>query len=342
VARFESLPAPALTAYADLLAALIEAPLSARGVSYIRRSVKGRRYWYLQYVVGGSKKSHYLGPVSEELDSLVARAKSLSRDDEDERATRERLVATGIAAGLSTVSAAVGRVYEALAQSGLFDGGATLVGTHAFLALGNQLGVRWLNATRSEDIDIGHDPTIRVAAIDPGENLETILRRADKGMFAVPALNPDTPSTRFKVRGKALRVSLLTPARGKHDMRPVPLAHLRAAAEPVPFLEYLTEDAQPAAILYGSGLLARVPDAARFALHKLAVSRRRSQSQAGKSRKDIEQAAAVIDCLADQRPGSLRIAWEASNSMAPKFRQEIKEAVRFLPDGPRGALAYVR
>lgn len=338
---FEPLPAPALTAYADLLTALMRAPVSSRGISYITRTVKGRRYWYLQYVIGGSKKSRYLGPVSEELDPLIERARLLVAADEDDRAARERLAATGIAAGLATLSAAEGRVYEALEQSGLFAGGATLVGTHAFIALGNQLGVRWQVGTRTEDIDIGHNPDIRLAVVDPGEDLETILRRAEKGFFAVPAMDRKSPSTTFKVRGKALSVSLLTPARGKKPAPTVPLEHLRAAAEPVRFLEYLIEGAQPAAVPYGAGLLVRIPNAARFALHKLVVSQRRPQLRAGKSRKDIEQAAAVLACLAELRPGDLHAAWDASEQLPGKFRRQLRSAVRLLPEDAKQAMSRI-
>jgi hypothetical protein len=336
--RYESLPAPALTAYADLLAALLRAPVSARGVSYFTRTVDGRAYWYLQYVIGSNKKSHYLGPASEDLNRLVTRARATVAADEDERAVRERLVSTGIAAGLTTVSASEGRVYEALVQSALFEGGATLVGTHAFIALGNQLGVRWQAGNRTEDIDIGHDPNIKLAAIDPGDTLEAILRRAEKGFFPVPAMNRDSPSTSFKIRGKALTVSLLTPARGPEPVPLVRLEHLGVAAEPVRFLEYLIEGAQPAAVPYASGLLVRVPDSARFALHKLVVSQRRPQWQAGKARKDIEQAAAMISCLAQFRPGDLRSALAESERMPAKFGAQLREAIALLPEDARAAL----
>lgn len=338
---YDALPAPALTAYSDLLVALVRAPLSARGVSYITRTIKGRRYWYLQYVIGGSKTSHYLGVDSEELNRLIQRAKALVTTDEDERVLRERLVSTGIAAGLATVSPAEGRVYEALVQSALFEGGGTLVGTHAFIALGNQLGVRWCGATRTEDIDVGHDPSISVAVTDPGVSLETLLRRAEKGFFAVPAMEPNAGSTTFKIRGKALSVSLLTPARGKEPAPQVKLPHLKASAEPVRFLEYLIEGAHPAAVPYGSGLLVRVPDAARFALHKLVLSQRRPAMQATKSKKDIEQAAAVIACLSELRPGDLRIAADAANAMPSAFSQQLGSAVKLLPAEPKKAMSRI-
>lgn len=332
---FEPLPAPATTAYADLLLALMRAPLSARGISYITRTIKGRRYWYLQYVISKRKTSHYLGPATPELDELVERAKSLPAADADDIEVRERLVATGIAAGLMPVAAAEGRVYEALVQSALFEAGGALVGTHAFVALGNLLGVRWQAATRTEDIDVGHDPNVSVAVIEPEESLESLLRRAEKAFFAVPALNPKGRSTSFKVRGKAISVSLLTPARGSDSESPVPLPQFQAAAEPVRFLEYLTDKTLPAAIPYRAGLFVRVPDPARFALHKLVVSQRRPATETAKARKDIAQSAAVISVLSELRPGDLREAADAARSMPEKFSKQLLDGAGALPEEQR-------
>ena len=42
-----------------------------------------------------------------------------------------------------------------------------------------------------------------------------------------------------------------------------------ANAAPVRYLDYVLEDAQPAAVVNGGGVLVRVPSPARFAIHKL-------------------------------------------------------------------------
>lgn len=322
------LPASAQTAYADLLTALMSAPFPARGTSYFTREVKGRAYWYLQYKIGTSQRSHYIGPDTDDVRSLVERARALTAADSEDRAVRERLVATCVAAGLQTPAKGEARIYEALVQSGVFAAGGVMVGSHAFLNLGNLLGVRWIGATRTEDIDIAHDPSIEIASRDEAVDLEATLREADRAFFAVPALDSRNPSTRFKIRGKQVSVSLLTPMTGKPDSGPVLLHSLKAAAEPLRFLDYLLEDSQLAAVPVDAGLLIRLPDPARFALHKLVVSQRRPAAFAAKSRKDIAQADCVLDVLRDFRPGDVRRAREAAQAMGDGF-------VRYLDSGAR-------
>lgn len=330
---FETLPSSAQTAYAELLTALMSAPFPARGTSYFTREVKGRAYWYLQYKIGASQRSHYIGPDNDEVRGLVARARALTEADAADRPVRERLVATCVASGLQAPAKAEARIYEALVQSGVFATGGVLVGSHAFLNLGNLLGVRWIGATRTEDIDVAHDPSIDVAAGDEVVDLEAELRKADRAFFAVPALDARHPSTTFKIRGKQLSVSLLTPLTGKPDSRPVLLRALRAAAEPLRFLDYLLEDSQLAAVPVDAGLLIRLPDPARFALHKLVVSQRRPAAFSAKSRKDIAQADRVLEVLRDFRPGDIRRAWDAAQSMGDAFMRHLAAGMRQLSDG---------
>lgn len=338
MSTFETLPSSAQTAYAELLTALLSAPFPARGKSYFTREVKGRAYWYLQYKIGASTRSHYLGPDNNELRELIERARSLVADDAEDRAVRERLVATGLAAGLQSPAASEARIYEALVQSGIFAAGGVLVGSHAFLNLGNLLGVRWISTTRTEDIDIAYDPSIEVAASDEPGDLEAELRNANRAFFAVPALNAKNPSTTYKIRGRQLSVSLLTPLLGKPDTKPIVLNNLKAAAEPMRFLDYLLEDSQLAAVPVDAGLLIRLPDPARFALHKLVVSQRRPAAFVAKSRKDIAQADAVLDVLRDLRRGDIRMAFDAAKEMGDKFMQQLRDGVRLLGDENRKML----
>jgi len=59
------------------------------------------------------------------------------------------------------------------------------------------------------------------------------------------------------------------------------------------------------------GILANVPNPARYAFHKILVSRSRSVTDHTKIEKDLQQAAQLIDVLAEDRPGDLALAWEA-------------------------------
>lgn len=63
-------------------------------------------------------------------------------------------------------------------------------------------------------------------------------------------------------------------------------------------------------MITGGGILVNVPAPARFALHKLIVARSRTATQQTKSGKDLDQAAQIIELLAEDRPGDLAAAWE--------------------------------
>lgn len=329
--QYQTLPTSAQVAYADLLTSLIAAPFPGKGISYFTRRVKGKKYWYLQYTIGASKRSHYIGPDNEQNAEQINQAKQLLENDIPDQKDRQRLVSTGLAAGLKAPSITEGRVMQALVQSGLFEAGSVLVGSHAFITIGNMLGVNWTSdAGRTEDIDIAQGNLIVVATPNDEINLIEKLRDADRGFFPVPALNRKEPSTSFKIRNQKLSVSLLSPEIGKHKKGAVFIPGLNVATEPVRFLDYIIDDSQLAAIPIGAGLLIRVPNPARFALHKLVVSQRRPAAMAAKSRKDILQANLVLDVLKDLRPGDVIVAAEAAHEMGSKFIQQLKRSSKLL------------
>ena len=329
--KFTSLSSSAQVAYADLLTNLHTAAIPARGVSCFTRKIKGKTYWYVQHMVGDSKRSHYIGPDTESVRQQIARYRRRQNDAQLLKPALNRLVATCAASGLHTLTAIETRVYQALAQTGLFEAGAVVVGTHAFLHIGNMLCVQWEQPVwRTDDLDIAQEETIAVAAPPMGADLGGILRKVDKGMFAVPSLNPKHPSTNFRFRKQDLTVSLLTPLRGKLSTTPVQLEVLNAAARPLRFLDYLIEDSQAAAVPSGSGILVRVPQPGRFALHKLVVSQRRPSAETAKSRKDLAQAAAVLDVLREVRPGDIKVAADAALQMGKKFIQQLNTAADLL------------
>lgn len=331
--RHTSLMPSAQVAYSDLLAAVLTATVPDRGISYFTRRVNNRDYWYLQHVVGSDKRSLYLGPDTAEWRRLIDRCKQRQDEDRPARTSRKQMVAVCAASGLHTLTATEGRVYEVLAQAGLFAAGAVVVGTHAFLHIGNMLCVRWEKpAAQTLDIDIAHSQSISIASPDD-EGIQGILDEAGMGVLPVPALNAKHSSTRFRLRNRDVTVSLLTPMLGKPSGKPVLLSGLNAAAEPVRYLDYLLDNSQPAAVPISDGLLVRAPDPARFALHKLAVSQRRQAAFAAKSRKDIAQAAAVLEVLSDLRPGDVIAAGESARLQGERFVNQILVAAKRLDDG---------
>ena len=103
-------------------------------------------------------------------------------------------------------------------------------------------------------------------------------------------------------------------------------------AEPLRFLDFILQNTQPAVVLFDIGLLVNVPDPAYFAIHKLDISQRREAAFAVKIKKDIQQAAQLIEVLADLQPGNLFLAHEAARQYHNKFYQLYQKAVLLLPD----------
>lgn len=338
----DRLPASAHTLYTELLDAMLRAAYSKRGISFHTKTVSGSEYWYLDFVIGPERRAFYVGPDTDDIRKRVEEAKSRWEADAPEAERRARLVSMIIAGGASTLPGRHARVLEALEQAGVFLVGGVVVGSHALALMANMLGVRWeKSALRTQDVDIAHDYQIKVTVPDIDVDIEEALVEADKGFFAVPALNPSHPSTSFKIRGADLSVDLLTPMRGKPDSTPRRIPALSAMAEPVRFLDYLLADTQPAAVPVRSGVLVNIPSPGRFALHKLVVSQRRAVAFAEKSRKDIVQAAAVLEVLFEDRPGDVHIAADAARQMPAKFMTQLAAGAQLLPETIRDELISI-
>ena len=82
------------------------------------------------------------------------------------------------------------------------------------------------------------------------------------------------------------------------------------AAQALKFLDYLLEAHIPAGVINGGGVLVNVPDPARYAFHKLLVSRSRDLGSQMKVEKDLYQAVQLMNMLIEDRPGDLSLAWD--------------------------------
>lgn len=339
----DRLPESVHTLYAELLEQALQAEaetvakrLPAPG-SFVSKEVRGGTYWYLQRSEGGRRRQYYLGRDTPALGRWMDRVAERRREQAPDAARRAEIVAMLTAGGAFRERPAVARVLRLLAEAGVFRLGGVLVGTQAFTAYGNLLGVRFEAASaRTEDIDVAQERGIAVA-LDPAAvpaDIEAVLRDADARFFAVPALDPRQPSTSFSLRGRDLRVDLLTPRRGR-ETAPVMLPHLRAAAQPLPFLGFLLAETQPAMVLEGSGVLVNLPDPARFVLHKLWLSAERPPAFQAKARKDLRQASQLLEVLHLDRPADLRRAWR---QLEPGRRRAVLAAAERLKPAVRERL----
>ena len=224
-----------------------------------------------------------------------------------------------------------------------------LVGTHAYVALGNLLGVRWNSAVRTQDLDFAAFRTMEVAvpqleAVDLGGTLETL----NMGFLPTPGLNPRSPHTSYHFRGKELKVDLRTTASRRGPFDPIYLPRFKAAALPMPYMDYLLENNTEALVLAGdSATLVRVPDPARYGLHKLLVANERPLVEQTKVVKDAAQAAEMLEFLLQMRPIDVEVAFERltekrlhKRAMASAKRHLDKDSpvLRYLleqPEAPR-------
>jgi hypothetical protein len=325
------------TLYAELLEQLLalhaERSLGRLPGSFTEKNVKGEDYLYFQVSQpGGSTKQFYLGRKTPALVRLVDRfvrdRAALSGDLDRLR----RLTAQVRAGGVNVTDTPSGRVLRAFSDSGLFEAGAVLVGTHAFVALGNLLGIHWgAGAVRTQDVDLASNPDvdIDVALPDVQVDVPAVLESLKLGFLPVPSFDAKEPSTSFKVRGHALRVDLLCPKRGPREV-PLFIKRFNAAAQPLEFLDYLVEAPERAVVVSGDPILVKVPAPARFAMHKLVVAGMRPATLHTKAEKDRAQAGAILEVLVEDRPGDIPLAWKAATARGGRFKQALKKAIASL------------
>jgi hypothetical protein len=341
------LPLAVQTQYAELVQQLLHdaaAGTTRRSGSLVQKTIKGRRYWYLQSSEGGARTQVYLGPDGEDLVDLLERLRRDLAEARTRAADRGALVSMAVAGGAYAVSPAEARVFRWLDGAGLFRLGGVVTGTHAFTIFANMLGVRWASGTvRTRDVDIAHDEHIAIALAADFGAVDLAAARRDPitglELSPIPQFDPRTPSTSFAVLGTELYVDLLTPMRGKERTTPVKIASLNAAAQPLRFLDYLIEDTQPAAIVAADGVLVNVPSPARFALHKLLVATKRPVSQATKVRKDLAQAEQVLAVLLEDRPHDIVRAYADLTARGVGWSKPVRASLPKLPAPLRAALA---
>lgn len=319
-------PEDTQTLHAELLALLLAQEggrtWSHLSGTFLTKAIANGEYLYFQYSdPGGTKRQFAVGPRSAELAALVTAYEAGRGVYEADRERIDRLARLLVSSGQAHPSKPVARVLRAIAEAGVFRLGGVLVGTHAFSLLGNMLGVGWpAGAWQTEDLDVaGH---VEIATPNVEADIPRALDSLQMGFVPVPAFERDQPSTSFKVRGRQLRVDLLTPGSDR-DVAPVLIRRFRAAAAPIKYLSLVMADAQPAPAVNGGATLVMIPTPARYALHKLLVSQTRSVVQQTKAGKDLHQAALLLEVLSEDRPEDLREAAVAFRRAGPAVTSKV-------------------
>jgi hypothetical protein len=331
------LPLTVQAAYSDLLARLQHDSLLALGGTPVLRERGGRKYWYTVQRFADHSVEKYIGPDSDEVRERIESAQRISEDLKQRDRQRSRLTRMCVEGGLRRADAQTGKLLLALSKAGIFRLRGVLVGTHAFRCYPALFGVELPEAIAvTEDVDIAAFHSVSVALDD---HLDPALADAleQVGPFiARPSLHQR--STAWTDRESGIAVELLTPSEGPDSDEPVELPALDAYAQPLRFLDYLIHHPVQAAVLYRSGVLVNVPQPARYAIHKLIVATRRRDGEGTKASKDIEQAAALIGVLSEDRPDELEEAYVEARERGPSWRDHVGRGVRRLPVSARQAL----
>jgi len=330
---YGALSAGATLAYAEAYEqALSQRRNEQRGnFDFLKKRLGGGDYWYLRFRLSGTEKSFYLGQDTDDLRAAIERQKALWEEGTSSTSQREKAVAMALAAGCIPVPHRTYKVLKAVETAGYFDAGGVLIGSFAFIAIGNLLGATWPSyTTATQDVDFAVSD--RAMLILPERQpIKEVLLNAEQGLLEVPMFDPKSPATSFKIRGGEFRVDLITPREGKPQGEAKYVLAVNGHARPLVFIDYLMEETVKALLLHKDGVLVNVTSPARYALHKLVVAGRRNTGQAPKARKDIQQAAALLACLLDQRPGDIWLALDAAKAYPGEaFLRDLKAGLRSL------------
>ena len=322
-------PNNVLVQYSELLQNCIHPVSDGSNLSFKYKDIGGKRYWYLYISVGATRREHYLGEETAELLDRIEDERERWESNADDRELRARLVNMLLGGGMHGLHQDEGKILALLERNGVFLAGAALIGTLAFRAYANMLGVFWQSGFGTQDLDIAADNRYLLALPRPKTtvNLGQLILDSGLGFIEVPALDHRQPSTSFKIRNRDFRVDVLTPMRGRETARPVRLDSFGTFATPLRHLEYILEDIQPAVLLYGHGIIINVPAPGRFAVHKCAVSQKRGMGSAGKIRKDLDQAEQVFEALLELRPADIALALHAAAERNPSFQDSVQAGI---------------
>lgn len=265
-----------------------------------QRTQSGNRYWVREYIrADGKKVDEYLGAADEATVEAMREAVELAR-----------ALAAGSAQlrlhGYQRIDRRPAVVLEVLFNRGLVEAGLVLVGSHAYGALLNELGVI-APGYRTQDIDLARTKPLKLTAKD-ATTLAQLLADTGFEFKPVPGMPSHRPSSSYKLRGaEGLAVDLLAP--GARTGSLVAVQELGAHAQAIPFLEFLAQDPIRGVVLSPNQVIpVNLPAPERFAIHKLYASQSRG-SQRDKAGKDLEQATVLAAAIEEEAPGALAKAF---------------------------------
>ena len=330
---YRELPVSASTAYAQLHAAAMGLEL-ARDVSHLHGSfatkqVRGTTQWYFAFREPDQRvRQIYVGPDSPEVRLLVERARV-----EGPIKSLRPLARSAATLGNATVQRKHLSVILRLNEFGFFRSGGVLIGTHAFLAFANQLGLHWLGSDQTADVDFAHAG--RNVSIALPTNVDATphaaLTSMDEGFLPMAQYRGTAGGSYRKIDEPEFQVDFLTPKTGKTD-DPIHVPHLDVALQPLRFMEFSLEQIEQATLLDPTGrcVVVSLPSPARYAAHKLLIVGERAGAYRTKISKDVAQAASLLEYFSANDIDPMLEAWRDACSRGPGWRKRAGEGLKAL------------
>jgi len=302
--RFSDLPLTTQTTYAELSEQThvveLHAALSGFPGAFHKRMIKGREYWYFGYRdFNGKGRMAYVGPDSVRVRNLVERFVALKGQK-----PLLPLAGAAISLGCEVVASKHFRIIKRLSEYGFFRAGGLLIGTHAFIAMGNLLGVRWGDGQRTQDVDFAHaGKNVSVALpADLKINVHDALTSLEMGLLPISQFEGGAGAQYRNPRDPELRLDFVTAQHRKVGV-PVVLPDLGLVLEPLKFMEFSLEGSTQGCVLAREGAcMVNLPDPARYAVHKLIIYGERPIRERTKARKDLLQAACLASFYSSRGP----------------------------------------
>jgi hypothetical protein len=288
-------------------------------------------YWYFSFRdIGGVLRQLYVGPASQAVDAAVARAKAGARLSAQRT---EPLVKAAVALGCAHGVPKHVRAVRRLSEYGFFRAGGVLVGTHAFIAMGNMLGVKWSHGESTTDVDFAHAGNNMSLALPSNIKIDVheALSSFEAGFIPLVQLG-GAHGASYKLSGDAeFQIDFLTSQhRGGEKLVQIP--NLNIALQPLRFMEFSLEKVEQSVLMDRNGIavVVNIPSPARYAVHKLLVVGERSAAFQTKANKDVQQAAALIDWHLSYRTDDLGEAWADAHARGVGWQRRLGQGLNAL------------
>lgn len=331
--RFTELTLTAQTAFAETAEQThtmeLHASLSGFPGAFHKRTIKNRVYWYFGYrdFDGGSRMA-YVGPDNDRVRTLIEKFVSQKQSK-----PLIPLARAAIELGCATVASKHFRIIKRLADYGFFRAGGLLIGTHAFIALGNLLGVRWGDAQHTQDVDFAHagrNVSIALPA-DLKLNVHDALTSLEMGLLPITQFIGGAGAQYRNPSDPELRLDFVTTIH-RGQSQTVMLPDLGLALEPLKFMEFSLAGTTQGCVLAREGAcMVNLPDPARYAVHKLIVYGERPVKERTKARKDLAQAACLATYFASRDEQDVfNRAWQDALSRGRGWKSRAQAGKRAL------------